>query len=56
MLFFLVTFSIPYIRHRLYELFAYSHIFAAIVYFGLMLWHTNNNLQSVRPSHPVVSD
>lgn len=47
MLFFLVAFSIPYIRHSVYELFAYSHILAAIVYFGVMLWHTADNLHSV---------
>lgn len=54
MLFFLVAFSIPYIRHRVYELFAYSHILGAIVYFGLMLWHTNDSLQSVSSFCPVI--
>ena len=46
-LFFLVSLSIPWIRTRFYELFAYSHIFAAIAYLGLIFWHAGNLGDSV---------
>lgn len=50
-LFFLVTFSIPYIRARFYELFVHSHILGAIVYLGLMFWHAGNIGDSVSWGH-----
>lgn len=46
MLIFLLTFSIPYIRHRMYELFAYSHIPGPDVELESMFWHTKDKLQS----------
>lgn len=42
MLFGLVVLSIPYIRHRLYEIFYFSHIFLAVAYLGLCFWHFGN--------------
>ncbi|KAI9809847.1 MAG: hypothetical protein M1825_000280 [Sarcosagium campestre] len=41
-LFFLSTFSISWVRARVYELFYYTHFLAAIVYLGLMFWHASN--------------
>jgi predicted ferric reductase len=46
MLVFLCTFSIPWFRHRFYEIFVHSHIGAAIVYLGLMFWHAGMALDS----------
>ncbi|KAI9849123.1 MAG: hypothetical protein M1837_005353 [Sclerophora amabilis] len=43
---FLSAFSIPYIRSKAYELFAYSHVFAAIAYLGLMFWHAGQAVDS----------
>ncbi|KIW03466.1 uncharacterized protein PV09_05235 [Verruconis gallopava] len=40
--FFLVAFSLPSLRRRFYETFAYSHILGAIVFFGLCFWHFAN--------------
>lgn len=45
MLFFPVAFLIITFVTACTSFFAYSYILAAIVCFGLMLWHTNNNLQ-----------
>lgn len=39
-LFGLVVLSIPYIRHRFYETFYFSHFFLAIAYLGLCFWHS----------------
>ena len=39
MLFGLVVLSIPYIRHRFYETFYFSHYFLAVTYLGLCFWH-----------------
>ncbi|KAI9730040.1 MAG: hypothetical protein M1818_008309 [Claussenomyces sp. TS43310] len=46
LLVFLCFFSIPWIRHRLYEIWVHSHIAAAIIYLGLMFWHVNRELNS----------
>jgi predicted ferric reductase len=42
----LCTFSIPWIRHRFYETFPHSHLLASIIYFGLLFWHTAQQLDS----------
>lgn len=42
----LVFLSIPYIRHRVYEAFYYTHILMAITYLGLLFWHAANLLDS----------
>lgn len=36
----------PIFRHRLYELFAYTHILGFIAYLGTMFWHAGNELDS----------
>ncbi|KAG0652140.1 Ferric cupric reductase transmembrane component 7 [Hyphodiscus hymeniophilus] len=46
MVVFLCLFSVPYIRHRFYELFAHLHIAGAIVYLGLIFWHCEQALDS----------
>jgi Ferric reductase NAD binding domain/FAD-binding domain len=46
MLFGLVAFSVPYIRHRIYEGFYYLHALLAIMYTGLLFWHAANILDS----------
>ncbi|KAI9812680.1 MAG: hypothetical protein M1826_002781 [Phylliscum demangeonii] len=43
---FLAAASVPWIRARFYELFAATHIMAAIVFLGLMFWHTGDTLDS----------
>ena len=45
-LFGLVTLSLPYVRHRVYEGFYYSHILLAITYLGLLFWHAGDTLDS----------
>lgn len=45
-LFGLCIFSLPQIRHRVYETFYYSHIVMAITYIGLLFWHSANTLDS----------
>lgn len=42
MLFGIVVLSIPWLRHRFYEAFYYSHFLLAISYIGLMFWHAGN--------------
>jgi predicted ferric reductase len=42
----LVVLSIPYIRHRVYEAFYYTHVILAITYLGLLFWHAGNILDS----------
>lgn len=38
-LFGLLILSIPFIRHRVYELFYHVHFWLAVTYLGLMFWH-----------------
>ena len=38
-LFGVVVLSLPYVRHRVYERFYYSHIILAVTYLGLCFWH-----------------
>jgi hypothetical protein len=45
--FFLVSFSIPWMRAKFYEIFVHSHIYAAIVYLGVIFWHAGNLGDSV---------
>ena len=40
----IVALSNPYIRHRVHELFYYSHTILGIVYFALLWWHGGNLL------------
>lgn len=40
--FFLAVFSVPWLRSLAYELFAYTHIAAAIAFLGLCFWHFYN--------------
>ena len=46
MLFGLVLFSIPWIRHRFYETFWHVHILLALAYVGLMFWHAGQEQDS----------
>ena len=46
MLFGLVIFSIPWIRHRFYETFWSLHILLALSYLGLLYWHTGKEEDS----------
>lgn len=39
MLFGIVVLSVPWVRHRVYETFYYSHFLLAVAYVGLMFWH-----------------
>ena len=38
-LFGIVVLSLPYVRHRIYETFYFSHFFLAVTYLGLCFWH-----------------
>ena len=38
----LVALSIPWIRHKLYETFYFSHFLLAVSYIGLLFWHCDN--------------
>jgi len=42
----LVVLSIPWVRHRVYEAFYYTHVLLAITYLGLLFWHAGNILDS----------
>jgi hypothetical protein len=46
-MFSLVFFSIPWIRKRFYELFAYTHIFFGVAYLAVMYWHVKGEYMSV---------
>ena len=39
MLFGIIVLSVPWVRHRVYETFYYSHFLLAVAYVGLMFWH-----------------
>ena len=41
MLFGIVVLSVPWVRHRVYETFYYSHFLLAVAYIGLMFWHAD---------------
>ena len=43
---FLCVHSLPFLRHRLYELFVLLHVPASIAFIGMMFWHCNNYLTS----------
>ncbi|RMZ82788.1 hypothetical protein DV738_g1624, partial [Chaetothyriales sp. CBS 135597] len=42
-LFGILVFSIPWFRHRAYEVFYHTHFWMAATYLGLMFWHCDNN-------------
>jgi len=42
MLFGLLLFSLPWIRHRVYEGFYHLHFWLAVAYVGLMFWHAGD--------------
>nr|POE59025.1 ferric/cupric reductase transmembrane component 7 [Quercus suber] len=45
-LIFLCVHSLPFIRHRFYELFVMVHVPVSIVLLGMLFWHCNNYLTS----------
>lgn len=42
----LVVHSLPFLRHRLYELFIYIHIPVSWIFVAMLIWHTKNYLSS----------
>lgn len=46
MLFGLVTLSIPWVRHRMYEAFYFLHIIIAVLFVILCFWHFDNIMDS----------
>ena len=43
---FLCLHSLPFLRHRMYELFVILHVPVSLVFIGMMFWHCNNYLTS----------